>query len=44
MTEDVFVERDVVTGKRLPNRLNRARLSRYELDEIMLGEEVIVDE
>lgn len=31
-----FVQRDVVTGKKIRNPLNKGKLSPYELDEIFL--------
>jgi len=33
------MQRDVVTGKRIINPLNKTKLSRWELDEVMMGEE-----
>jgi len=34
-----FEQRDVITGKKLVNPLNKTKLSIWELDEIMLGED-----
>lgn len=31
-----FMQRDVVTGKKIRNPLNKGKLSSYELDEIFL--------
>ena len=34
-----FRKRDAITGKKLDNPLNKTKLSKHELDDIMLGED-----
>jgi len=36
MKKEDFRKRDIITGKKLENPLNKKDLSKHELDEIML--------